>query len=375
MKWKFVCLVAGLSALGVAACNRQSAAPSSPTTTPPASAEANADGSLLKVDAPTLQSPADGARLDQSSAGITLVVNNVTPRFGSGDITYRFQVFNPNNQIVADGQGILPGAGGITSYTIPTTVSLEGDQTHTWWARLEYLGETGPWSPRWSFIPPTNEGYIRGAELYDPLANGKSVAQSCGGCGVVGPHQFIPGVGLRFFSQLTHVFYTLPQTLMEGEFSLIVSDMDGNTDGGKTKLFAMGQGFDDIVTNDRRMTVEKRGDPAGVVAWRFITHSDQIDTEGHEREFVSFSRSQIYFWQATWRNNFFNVLIREGGPDGRTIYSKGKHFQGRAYDPNPHVLYLGSHVGRSGPEGASVDNVTYRQVWVSANPRPAFANK
>ncbi len=99
---------------------------------------------------------------------------------------------------------------------------------------------------------------------------------------------FVPGVGLRFFSQESYIDYVLPQTLNEGEFSMIVTGMDENTDGDKTKLFSMGEGFSDIVTNNRRMTVEKRGDPAGVVAWRFITHGDQVDTEGAEREYIPF---------------------------------------------------------------------------------------
>ena len=78
-------------------------------------------------------------------------------------------------------------------------------------------------------------------------------------------------------------------------------------------------GFDDIVTNNRRMTVEKRGDPAGIIAWRFITHDDQVDTEGAEREFFNFQASQTYFWQATWRANRFTVVVKEGGVDGRTV--------------------------------------------------------
>jgi hypothetical protein len=176
-------------------------------------------------------------------------------------------------------------------------------------------------------------------------------------------------------TQLSYVAYVLPTTLSEGEFSLLVTDMNANTDGDKTKLFAMAQGFGDIVTNDRRATIEKRGDPPGVIAWRFITHGDQVDTEGPERVTFNFRASETYFWQATWRNNRFNVLVREGGIDGRTIYNLGKNFQGKAYDPNPHVLYLGSPVGRSGEAGASVDHVTIRQVWVSGRPRPTVANK
>jgi hypothetical protein len=126
------------------------------------------------------------------------------------------------------------------------------------------------------------------------------------------------------------------------------------------------------------MTVEKRGDPAGVVAWRFITYDDQVDTEGPERQTYDFQENLTYFWQATWRGNFFNLLVKEdavSGVNGRRVYEMGKPFHGRAYDPNPHVIYIGAPVGRSGPEGASVDHVTIRQVWVSSRPRPAFANR
>jgi len=199
--------------------------------------------------------------------------------------------------------------------------------------------------------------------------NGKTVGS------MVGPLTFIPGVGLKFESQEGYVAYQLPQTLTEGEFSLLVTGMPANTKGTKTKLFAMGEGFADIVTNDRRMTVEKRGDPAGVVAWRFITHGDQVDTEGAERQYVDFKENLTYFFRATWRNNRFGLEIKEGGVDGPTIYDKSKGFEGRAYDPNPHVVYLGSPVGRTGVDGASVDRAIIRQVWVSGRPRPTFANK
>ena len=87
--------------------------------------------------------------------------------------------------------------------------------------------------------------------------------------------------------------------------------MPTNTEGDKTKLFSMAEGYGDIVTNDRRMTVEKRGNPAGVVAWRFISHGDQIETVGPERRRVEFDPNQSYFWEASWRSNRFNVLVRE----------------------------------------------------------------
>ncbi len=51
-----------------------------------------------------------------------------------------------------------------------------------------------------------------------------------------------------------------------------------NTEGNKTKVMAMTEGDSDITTNDRRFTIEKRGNPAGAVAWRVRTSNDQIDT-------------------------------------------------------------------------------------------------
>jgi hypothetical protein len=282
-------------------------------------------------------------------------------------LAYRYEVYNAAGAQVYQ-SGLVPGEpDGTTDHVVP--VPLEGDQTYQWWARAEISGAWGPWGPRASFFLENTNGYIRGNELYDPLINGKTVGQ------IHGPVTFIPGVGVKLESQLSFISYELGQTLSEGEFSILVTNLSTNTDGNKTKLFAMAEGYSDIVTNNRRMTVEKRGDPPGIVAWRFITHDDQVDTEGPERTFVQFDPAQHYFWEATWRGNFFNVLVKQGGVNGAKIYDLGKPFNGRPYDPVPHVIYLGAPVGRSGEAGASVDQVIIRQVWVSNRARPAFANK
>ena len=122
------------------------------------------------------------------------------------------------------------------------------------------------------------------------------------------------------------------------------------------------------MTDDRRMTVEKRGDPEGIVAWRFISHEDQIDTEGAEREFVAFDAGLPYLWSATW-DGFFNVRIQRGGAKGH-VYNKGKHYEG-AYDPDPQWAYIGAPLGRTGPDGATVPGMIVRHVWISSRPRPA----
>ncbi|MEQ1728199.1 MAG: hypothetical protein ABL982_07430 [Vicinamibacterales bacterium] len=363
---KFAPLAAVAVAIFATACSKNAQPSASPNASSPTAASAAADGSTLKSTAPTTQSPVNGQQ--PSSLEVVLTLANATTKYADGIApTYRIQVFNAAGTLTYEAGNIASGGAGVTAHTI--TASLEGEQRYAWQVRAEHAGAVGPWSARADFVAPASTGYIRGNELYDPLMNGKTVGS------MVGPLTFIPGVGLKLETQESYVAYQLPQTLTEGEFSLLVTGMPSNTKGNKTKLFAMGEGFGDIVTNNRRMTVEKRGDPAGVVAWRFITHGDQVDTEGAERQFVEFLEELTYFFKATWRNNRFDLEIREGGVDGRTIYDRGKEFQGRAYDPNPHVVYLGSPVGRSGVDGASVDRAIIRQVWVSGRPRPTFANK
>lgn len=367
MTRKIACIaVLGLAATA-AACSKSPQATASPNASSPTAASANADGSTLKATAPTPQSPINGQQ--PQTLDIVLSVTNAAVKYVSGFTpAYRFQIFNSAGTLAYD-SGIVPsGGGGVTAHTV--SAQLNGDQPYTWQARAEFGNDVGPWSARANFVAPASTGYIRGNELYDPLVNGKTVGQ------LMGDVSWVPGVGIKLNSQLGYVQYQLGQTLEEGEFSLLVTGMPANTKGGKTKLFAMGQGYDDIVTNDRRMTIEKRGDPPGIIAWRFITHDDQVDTEGPaERVFYDFKENLTYFFQATWRSNRFNLLIREGGVDGRTVYNMGKNFEGRPYDPAPHVIYLGSPVGRSGEDGASVDRAIIRQVWVSARPRPGFANR
>ena len=123
------------------------------------------------------------------------------------------------------------------------------------------------------------------------------------------------------------------------------------------------------------MSVEKRGDPAGMIAWRFLTHDDRIETEGAERVIYNFLKEQTYFYSTWWRGNHFQVTTYEGGVGGRNIYDYGKSWKGRPYDPNPHVIFVGAPIGRSGSSAATIENVIVRQVWVSSRARPAFANK
>jgi hypothetical protein len=346
-------------------CSEQLSLPSAPSAVDPALVGANADGSTLKVTAPTLQSPINGVRLPQGEP-VVLTFGNSTTTFASAvPLSYRIEVTN------AAGANVETAvvAGGTNATSRPVTAALDGEQAYQWRVRAEYQGNAGPWSAVQSFVAPVNDGYIRGNELYDPLINGKTIGE------VHGPVTFIPGVGVRLDSPTSYISYELQQTLSDGELSVLVTNVASATPGLKTKLFAMGQGYDDITTNARRFTVEKRGDKEpGSVAWRVIASNGAIETIGAERRTVNFLAARTYFWRAAWGAASFRLTINDGGVSGQNVYDFSRDLLG-VYNPTPHVIFLGSPPNRSGSDNQSVPGATYRQVWVSRNPRPSFANE
>jgi hypothetical protein len=59
---------------------------------------------------------------------------------------------------------------------------------------------------------------------------------------------------------------------------------------------------------------------------------------------------------------------------GRNVYDFARELAG-VYDPNPHVVYLGSPESRSGPDAQTVPGIVLRQVWVSKSARPSYASQ
>jgi hypothetical protein len=353
------------SALALA-CSKPSPAPSAPSAADAAIVDANADGSLLKASTPTPQSPIGGARLAQGQP-VTLVITNSTLLYAvPAPLSYRFELMTTAGAVVE--AAVVAEGSGTTSRTM--TAQLNGEQTYQWRARPEYQGIAGPWSAVQSFVAPPNDGYIRGAELYDPLNNGKTVGE------IHGPVTFIPGVGIRLDSQESYVSYQLGGTLNGGELSVLISNIGMATGGLKTKVFSMAEGYDDITTNRRRFTIEKRGTTEpGHIAWRVISNTEAIETIGNERRQVNFTPSLTYFWRATWATPAgFRLTIDEGGVGGQRVYDFSREYEGE-YDPVPHVVHLGSPPTRIGAESQTVPGIVLRQLWVSRNPRPSFANQ
>jgi hypothetical protein len=218
------------------------------------------------------------------------------------------------------------------------------------------------------------QAFINETTLWDPLDGPGFAARR-----IVGPHSWIPGQGLKLEAAESHVAYELPNggRIEEGEFSAIIRNTPHNTEFEKTKVFSMTGGYGDATTNYARMSVEKRGDaPTGGIAWRFITTDGEgVDTIGAERDIRNMDFNDgPYFWQASWRNSFFGVLIQEGGRGGPELYNFGKHYGG-FYNPVPHVIWLGFGPNRSGPGSSTVPGMIIKNVWVSWDPRPAYADQ
>jgi hypothetical protein len=360
-KWTLT-VTAGVVALALACSDSKPSSPVAPSNAPGAAdgGDAAADGSTLKVTAPTPTSPANGSRLNDFE--VTLLVNAATPKFETGSVplAYRFE-------LLRGGQAVESSRGTATQWK--PTVAFESDTEYGWRVRAEQGTAFGPWSATWTFRTPEQpRGYNIPGELYDPLYTGDTVGTP------IGSTAFVPGVGIRLNEHTSHVEYVLPQTIPEGELSMLVTNTPANTEGGKTKIMSMREGRSDITTNDRRFTIEKRGDPPGIIAFRVITRDSQEETQGAERVSRNFQANRWYLWRASFRGGRFQLEIFEDGANGNRIYSFGKNYEG-LYDPNPHLAYIGAPVGRGGPADATVPGMIAKQVWLSSRPRPAFANK
>src|SRR5688572_12060764 len=245
------CASAVLLALAVA-CSKSPETPVSPTSAEPGSTAAGPNGETLKANAPTPQSPVNGAQPDT----LVLTAGKSSGAFDqglTGNYAYEFQIMNAGNSVVCS-QTVPGGSSSSVSWT--STCNLELDANHTWRVRATAQNPAGqmangPWSSAASFKSPVG-GYIRGNEIFDPLYNGRTVGNPIGAT-------FVANQGLRLNGHDSRVLYELPQTLEAGEFSVMVTGFSEDSPGDKTKIMSMMEGGGDITTNDYRFTFEKRG--------------------------------------------------------------------------------------------------------------------
>jgi len=359
-----VSAAAALLAIAVA-CSRQEASPVTPSGAPGAATDAAtaADGSTLKVTAPTPLSPVN----DQAQNGApTLTASGSTAKFGTQmPLQYRFQVLNESGAIVQD-------SGVISALTFNVTSTLEFKKRHTWRVRAEYQGQFGPWSASGSFIS-SEGGYLRANEVFDPLYNGVTVGE------VIGQVTFLSGQGARLDSTLSYVRYLIPQTITSGEFSMEIMGLRANAPGDKSKVFGMQEGTTDYITNPYRVDIQYRGTagfPPNAITYRVLYGSETDEsvryeptTEQRLSSVVALNPNVWYFWKYTWGTQV-RVTVQEGGPTGRVIYDITRNSRNGTYNPRPHYAFIGTPTGRSGSESASIPGTIYRNVYIGARPRP-----
>jgi len=370
------CASAVLLAVAVA-CSKGPETPVSPSSAEPGGTAAGPNGETLKANAPTPQSPVNGAQPDT----LVLTAGKASGSFNqdlAGGYSYEFQIMNAGNTVVCS--QTVPGGSDSSVTWAPTSCTLELDANHTWRVRATTQNPSGqmangPWSSAASFKSPVG-GYIRGDELYDPLYNGKTVAAPQD----VVDATFVANEGIRLNSNFSRVTYKLPVTLQAGEMSVMVKGADEGNSGDKTKIMSMQEGFGDLTTNDYRFTAELRGNMyplPGAVQFRLITGDAREEDSIFDsaRIQLNFNSSRWYFWQFTWRTGRADLVVREDGPRGRVIYNQGRGTGTHPYRPETHVIHLGAPVGRAGPQDATMPGGVYKNLWVSSRPRPVFAGE
>ena len=349
------------------ACSN-AANPVSPNAAVAGSGAAGPNGETLKIAAPGTTSPSGGAT---AAFPVTLTVANVSGQYSSFPVTYRWEVRNAINTTVATGTQAA-GSGETTSIVIGG--SMPFDAALTWRVRAEYQGAAGPWSGTASFRSPAGS-FIKGAEMLDVLADGKTVGQA------VGPVTFVPGVGARMEDGSAYIAYEMPTNIQSGEFSFVATNVDEGNPGDKSKVMSIGEVCHvDVTDNDYRQTLELRGSiypQPGTISYRIITGDAREEfhrINDSVRVQLSWSRTQTYFFKMHWNSltDRAGYEIREGGPTGGIMDAQTVDMAGFPYRPTPMCLYVGAPPTRAGVINQTHPGQTVRNAWASVNPRPTF---
>lgn len=150
--------LAAATTLAVAvACTQSPQTPVSPSAAPGSDTTAAADGSTLKVTAPTLTAPANQSNVESSRPTLTWTAS-----------TGRHATVSPIYEVVV----LRDGAPVYTAQSAGTTHQVAADAqagvTYTWRVRAVQDGAVGPWSATWSFSVPAVQTRATGNPLPFP---------------------------------------------------------------------------------------------------------------------------------------------------------------------------------------------------------------
>jgi hypothetical protein len=164
--WKSGAALAAI--LTIAACSGSPMSPTAPSATTGGSTAAAADGSTLKVTAPSLVSPIGGARITTRK-----------PQLQWTDVSGTYASAAPVYEVEVTAEGAVVYTAMVTGTAHDVTSDAAYNTTYTWRVRARQDGAAGPWSASGSFVspnqPPVNTGGLitEGFRTPDPGPGGR----------------------------------------------------------------------------------------------------------------------------------------------------------------------------------------------------------
>ena len=336
-------LCVGVIALTLA-CGK-SAAVTSPSSTGASDAAAAADGSTLKIGAPTLAAPIDGfVGLSGSTTPFTLVLNNVAGKYTSIAVTYEFEVKNPAGTVV---QNPKVAAGTSTTSTVIPLSALVADTRYTWRARATSGTAFGPWSSTFVFRTPVGEG-IFGQVIFDSLLNGKTFGKQRGG-------HFIVGQGWQADSLIDGIDYDIP-TLSAATIEFDVTNVgyqEGQPYAADLKFLTMGDanffgGFGPFRDHPWKMHLVQRADNDGLeIIWR-NGGTDPVGNPGDHRIKMTccgpkFGGSVVNHFVVAYDATGYTIAASSNGGPLVTYMADGFGSGSKPYAPPNHRISIGCY--------------------------------
>jgi hypothetical protein len=322
---------------------------------------------------PALSSPADDQQLDTLRP--TLTVSNSAATGGSGPRAYEFQIAPDAvfTTISFSRTGVPENAAGKTSLTVDQ--DLPAGKVLYWRARLTRGTMITDWSPSGRFRTKGAVAHNIPGELFDPLTDGTTLGT------IVGSTTFIAGRGIQLNDKFSYVRYDLPQTVTNGEFSMEVEGLHPNGPGGKPKIWEM-QDSDSVIPSSLTSMINAQyrgtpGNPDNSIAFKAVLGTLNLsgvvepDLAKRGQSVFPLDPTHVYLWQGIWTNTTFQLVVKDGGAAGTTIYDYtmtapgGSGFRG-----SPHYAYLGTNYERFAADTGTFPGMIVRNVWLSSNPRP-----
>ncbi len=364
-----VILAAALSACGGSSSSKSPTSPTTPTAPP----------TLAK---PLADTPGDGEQLDNVRPTLT-VVNGTSNQTAAK--TYEFQV-SDNSTFSASANGSVWFMSTVSSGQVPEdpsgktkftpTQDLQPTTKYYWRARLVQSGTNSDWSDVRTFKTKL-VGYIKPGELYDPLLFSETVGTIGGSKNAT----WAPGKGLTLNDLNAYLIYQLPQAMSSGEFSMEVTGLHTNGPGGKPKIFQLVDQITAIPSSAANyINAQYRGSPGNpdnCIAFKAVLGDGssgavvEPDLGKRQQSVVLTDPSKVYLWKGIWTPNSFELIVKDGGETGATVYDYKMTAPSGHWSPARLWAFVGSNYEAYVSGTGTFPGITVRNVWLGSAARPA----